>query len=275
MIRKTIILLIAVFIGISFAGLAAPIKGGKKVYLESKGKKYSYWFLAAKKDIEYRFSGILKVEISIRTEAGKKTNVFLGFDKEKVETVYVDEKASTASKVSVFKNVSKPKTMKMTIPKGKHKISISADNDIIVRVTTQKPKSYVSMAPQKHAGGIVLVSNEEEYAYYRASMDKAVEYSVIGEGTVTLYTRLIYSQGMLGNQHYRVSVQIDGDEPTIYEFETEASPATYFRGDGKVIPGKAKKIQIKVPAGRHTIKILPANSAAIAVRMMMPKSMLK
>ena len=263
-------------LGIVFAKTARHELGGKKTYVVVNGKKYQYWYLKKGDIAKFSITGYATAKIYVRTQSGEKRNITIYLDDKKVKSFVVDEKVSKKSSEKHLGIITKAKTMELKIPRGKHTIKIHSDDGrVLVRVTYRKKSTGITMAPQKHDGGMVLVANEQELGYYRASKDKAVEYVINGGGTVTLYTRLIFSPEMMGTQHYKLKIQIDDEKPTIYELETVPSSVSYFRGDDKVIPGKAKKIKIKVPKNRHKITVQPEGTTPVAVRLIIPMSMLK
>ncbi len=272
---KYLLVFIALF-GIVFAKQAKHTRGGKKTNIVVKGKKYTYWYLKKGDEAQFDITGYANAKIYVRTQGGSEQNITVNMDDKKVESLTIKEKTSKLTSSKKLGIITKAKTIPIKIPRGKHILSVhSDDGKILVRVTYKKKSSDITMAPQKHDGGMVLVVGEQELGYYRSSKNKAVEYILNGGGTVTLYTRLIFSPAMLGTQHYKLKVQIDSEKPTIYEFETVASSVSYFRGDGKVIPGKAKKIKIKIPEKKHKITIQPEGTVPVAVRLMIPISLLK
>jgi len=272
---KYLLVFIALF-GIVFAKTAKHTRGGKKTDVVVKNKKYTYWYLKKGDEAKFDITGYADAKIYVRTQGGKKQNITVNLDDKKIASLTIEEKTSKLAASKKLGIITKAKTIKVKIPHGKHILSVySDDGKILVRVTYKKKSSDITMAPQKHDGGMVLVAGEQELGYYRSSKEKAVEYTINGGGTVTLYTRLIFSPAMMGAQHYKLKVRIDSEKPTIYEFETTASSVSYFRGDGKVIPGKAKKIKIKIPEKRHKITIQPEGTVPVAVRLMIPMNLLK
>lgn len=269
------VITIALLFGLASSKVVTPEEGGKKTSIIVKDKSYDYWLINRNGEAKFTVSGIATARIYVRTEVGKKPNITIKLDNTKLKSITIDEKQSNIAHTKVFNKVTKAWTINLKIPRGKHILSLESDDEIIVRLTSKKKVSYIAMAPQRHDGGMVLVAGEEEFGYYRCSQDKAVEYVLIGPGTTTLYTRLLFSPGMMGTQHYKLRIQVDNNEPTIYEFESKASAVSYFRNNGQIIPGKAKKIKIKIPKGKHTISVKPTGSIPVAVRLMLPMSMIK
>ena len=277
MFRKTTIVAISIFILVilAFGKTIPPKKSSGKVSLSFDGKKYDYWISEPDKVVEYELSGPLTTKIYIRAESKTKPQVKIKMNGEEVKTLTVENGISQQSKVKGFNKITKAETVMIKIPRGKHILTIESDKRIIVRLHSKQKKQNITLAPQRHDGGMVLVSDEEEYGYYRCSKNKGVQYVLLGKGTITIYTRLIFSPGMMGTQHYTLNIQIDDEKPVLYEFETEASSVSYFENDKKIIPGKAQKVNLKIPKGKHTVSITTEDSQPIAVRLTLPMSMIK
>ena len=272
---RVIIVGIIMLSSVLFGGSISPRKGPKPTYLSIGGKRYKYWLCETGKTIHFDLKGPGETRVFIRTEAGKNPEVKVFLDDEKIKTITIKEEKSKKSDVKKIDNITKAETFKVKIPYGKHTLSFTPDTDVIIRVSLTKSEKYYSFAPQRHSGGMVLIARETEYGYYKSIKEHPVECEIIGDGTIKIYSRLLYSKDMKGTHHYSVAISIDGAEPTVYEFETEPSSVSYFRTDGDIIPSKAGKINVKIPSGKHTITISPVNSNPIAVRVLIPQSMLK
>ena len=251
-IRIVIGIIFLIFSFVFATNVISPIGKTKTVNLDVDGKKYTYWICEPGESLYYDIIGSGSVKIYLRTESGATANVKISLDGRKIKTVNVDKQI-----------------------RKKHRLTISTDKKILLRTVKSKNIKYYSYVPQKHSGGMVLVSRETEYGYYKSIESHPVQCEIIGDGTITVYSRFLYSNGIMGNQHYSVSVSIDAGRPTIYEFETRQSSTAFFRTDNDIIPSKAGKIKIVIPEGNHKVTISPTNSNQIAVRILIPSSMLK
>ena len=275
-IRRILIpILITILASSAFAEIVKPKKGGKFTLMDSRGKEYKYWIVDKNKEIQFEIQGIANAKIYVRSEMGEKVELTVNVDDYKVKVFTIEEEKSQIAKAEGFKNLTRAKVITVIMPKGKHTLSMKPDKKVIIRISSVKKKTYITMAPHRHDGGLVLISADEEFAYYQTTPKKAVEYNILGEGTVTLYTRLIYTSEMMGVQKYKLRVQFDEEDPTTYEFETVNSTVSYFRNDGKIIPGKAQKIKLKIPKGKHNLKMFTEDSNTVALRLMLPMSMIK
>ena len=275
---RVMAIMIILFSSILFArnaNLISPSSKGKTTIVQVNGKKYIYWICEPDESLYYDIIGSGSVTIYIRTEAKVNPNVRICIDGRKVKKLTLNEPASKKSKNKLLKNISKAKKVHLKIPKGKHRLVISSDKKILVRTVKGKSIRYYAYVPQKHSGGMVLVSHETEYGYYKSIENHPVQCEIIGPGRIKVLTRYLYTQEMMGNQHYSVSVSIDAGKPTIYEFETQPSTVAFFRTDSDIVPSKAGKIEIEIPPDSHNVIISPTNSNPIAVRILIPDSMLK
>ncbi|MCD6594099.1 hypothetical protein J7L68_00260 [bacterium] len=274
-IRIVIGIIFLIFSFVFATNVISPIGKTKTVNLDVDGKKYTYWICEPGESLYYDIIGSGSVKIYLRTESGATANVKISLDGRKIKTVNVDKQISKKAQTKTMKNITKAKKITVKIPRKKHRLTISTDKKILLRTVKSKNIKYYSYVPQKHSGGMVLVSRETEYGYYKSIESHPVQCEIIGDGTITVYSRFLYSNGMMGNQHYSVSVSIDAGRPTIYEFETRQSSTAFFRTDNDIIPSKAGKIKIVIPEGNHKVTISPTNSNQIAVRILIPSSMLK
>ncbi len=272
--RKALALILAV-LAATLGREIAPAEGPKKTKVVVDGKSYNYWLVDADVPAKFEVSGLGTVKIFVRTEAGTERVVTVLLDSVRVAVDTVAKKASRKAKSRAFKRISKAHTILLRVPRGKHTLDVVVDGPAAVRAVSKKKTRTVSMVPQEHAGGLVLVANEEEYGYYIATKKKPVVFSILGKGKVTLYTRLIYTPGMMGTQHYHLVVQLDDEKPVVYEFETEPSGVSYFRNDKSSVPGKAKKIKVDIPKGTHTLRVYPKGKKRVAIRLAMPLGMVK
>ncbi|GEM_PF-5897998 len=271
--RKIFIVAILVFAVAAWAKVFPPTGKHKPLYFEISGKKYRYW--KCDKKLSFEIDGVREGKIYIRTIAGTKPKVKIYLDGDKIKEIKIDEKKSKKARHSKYNNITKAYVMQIKIPDGKHKLTIKSSDLIFVRINAKKKIKYYSYVPQKHAGGMVLVSRETEYGYYKSKKSHPVMFEIIGKGTVKVMTRLLYDKTMKGRQHYSVAVRIDDGKPITYSFETEPSSVSYFSNNKDIIPGKGREITIKIPEGHHYVYVYPTNSREIAMRVLVPEYMVK
>jgi len=252
-----------------------PDKGGKRIAIEVDSKKYDYWFVKKGKEIKYEISGIATVTFYIRKGLDTNPTVEIKVDNEILKTIPISANKSEKAATESFDKLTKAQKIKLKIAKGKHTITITTNDEIFIRASYTKKQKQYTFAPQYHSGGMALVVDENEYGYYKSIKEHPVQCLLNGGGTITVYSRLLYSTGTMGTQHYTVLVSIDDGKVTAYEFETKASDVAYFRSHEDIIPSKAGQIKIEVPEGKHTVTIAPGDSKEIAVRVMIPESMVK
>ncbi len=250
-------------------------KGGKKIAIEVDGKKYDYWLVKKGKEIKNEISGIATVTFYVRKALDTSPTVEIKVDDKKLKTISIAANKSEKAAAEGFDKLTKAKKIKLKIPKGKHIIKIKTDEKILIRASYTKKQKQYTFAPQYHSGGMALVVDENEYGYYKSIKEHPVQCLIYGGGKITVYSRLLYSTGTMGTQHYTVLVSIDDGKVTAYEFETKPSDVAYFRSHDDIIPSKAGQIKIEVPDGKHTVTIAPGDSKEIAVRVMIPESMVK
>ena len=66
---------------------------------------------------------------------------------------------------------------------------------------------------------------------------------------------------------------MDGTSKNIYMFSSRRAEVTSYLDNKNLLPGKAKEIYIKVPEGKHTIRIIPLDKdkKTILGRILFPK----
>jgi hypothetical protein len=253
---------------------ATPQKGTKLAVVKVNNKNYKYWLVEQSKPTFFEVEGPSMVQIFLRTEAGKKTDIKFTVDGLNPVLKTLEQKESKSS-AKGFSKITDAKVFQLKVEKGKHKISIESNSKILVRVVFKKKLESVALVPFEHAGSVVVVSNETELGYYFGTKDKQMRFTILGPGTVTVDSRLIYDKSSMGKQSYILGTKLDADAEKTYQFETEPSGVTTLKMDKTSIPGKVKSAKIKIGEGKHTLSVYSVGSSKVAVRLSLPLSMLK
>ena len=143
--------------------------------------------------------------------------------------------------------------------------------------TKEKKIDWVSLSPLYPKEPVDLVSRENVIHYFRFSKSKPLRVKITGPTILRVLNRMENHYYMKGRINYRLQVKEDGDIKHTYLLSSVRSEITSYKKDGAKIPGKAKEIDINVPAGTHIYEIVPLDKDknTILGRILFPKNDIK
>jgi hypothetical protein len=133
----------------------------------------------------------------------------------------------------------------------------------------------VVFTPTKYTAAVNLIIKEERSMYYRVGPQDSLNVSVIGPTTMQVHTRLEFDATMVTDQKFLIRVYEDGRPKQIIPFRSQPSEIADYQGRSDKIAGKADKLFVEVPHGKHeyTFEILNDGHSAL-LRFFIPRKAL-
>jgi len=252
-----IILTILTFaVTLSAADWMAPSKAGKKGNLVGGKTKWTYHEVDRKNPIEYKVKGPRTIKLFVRIPDSGHGEFTITLDGDKYKDIKFDALKSEKYTISIedgkARAVSSAHTVKLKLEKGEHIVKITTNRTIYVR-SVNLAKSAKAIAPVEFDKSLSLITGDSRTTYYTASKDKPVEFQYDGSGTLIVWTRLAFSEAMKGTQHYTVVVEQEGESTLRMKLESLISETSTWENDGNVLPGKARRFEIKLGKGKHKV----------------------
>jgi hypothetical protein len=256
----------------SKSGAKKPINNAAKVKISVNNKIRTYYALEKGNESILRLSGPGKLKLYTRAHFADKN------DKAAVYTIAYSINGGKEQKLKVTneepaKNSTYPpgmlgipgksKRFEVDVPIGTNHIKfrlIDNNKPVAIRYIFKAVKTnydWITFAPRKYEGVYEIITNETVSVYYKFSKNNPLSVNVIGPTQVMLYNRLAFDQHMDGSVHYRMQVKENGKVINTYQLSNRLSDVSFFKEMKNVTPGKASKIVINVPEGKHTYEIVP------------------
>ncbi len=133
----------------------------------------------------------------------------------------------------------------------------------------------VVFTPAKYTAAVNLIVKEERSTYYRVGPLDSVSVSVIGPTTMQVLTRLEFDATMVTDQKFLIRVFEDGKPKQIIPFRSQPSEIADYQGRSDKIAGKADKLFVEVPRGKHEYSFEIINNGHTALlRFFIPRKAL-
>jgi len=261
-VKKTALVLLGFLFVLASLGTdwMAPSKFGDKGHLVGGKTEWTYHEVDGKNPITWKTTGPRTVRLLVRAPNNKEHSFTIYIDGEKYKDFKFKETVSDKYTISIEEGkptqVTSAFTQKIRLGKGSKTIEVRSSDMIYARLNNlTKQAKYI--APSAYDKSLALITGDTKTTYYTATSKKPVIFEYTGSGTVTVWTRLAFSKSMKGTQHYTILVEEEGKEPRRMKLETSISGTSVWENDGGVIPGKAKRFELKLGSGKHRISFKP------------------
>ena len=143
--------------------------------------------------------------------------------------------------------------------------------------TRLKKREWVGVTPINDLEVVELVTRETPVTYYRFSKMDPFSVQIYGPVDLQIITRAEFNYAMKSAVHYRVQVMTDNQVTNTFQLATKPSGIATYKNETKMIPGKGNEFVVKVPAGKHKIKIVPLDQdkGSVLGRVLIPRKNLK
>ncbi len=261
-----VVLIMMIFVLSAFsADWMAPSKYGDKGHLVGGKTKWTYHEIDKKNSIAWKTEGPRSVEIFVRAPDEGEKIFAIYIDGDKYKEVKFKEKLSDKYTISIEETkpvpVTEAYTQKLRLGKGDHTVQVTSSQTLYVRMNNLTKKSK-SIAPSAYEKSLSLITGDTKTTYYSASREKPVVFEYNGSGTLTVWTRLAFNESMKGTQHYTIVIENDEDTPRRMKLETVISETSTWSNDSGVIPGKARRFELKLGKGKHKLTFRPDDTTA-------------
>lgn len=255
------------------------------------GKKTSNYHKATRSQpITFRVKGPTKVRLLSRclfaTPPKDRVTYRMRIDIDGVALPIAAEKAGVSSRAKIAdgKIVGTLERTILRIPDGDHTVRLTPEGDgpgVAVRLflgSGKKPKmTWVSFAPEEHAGSIRLHAGDTEYTYYRFNQEQLIRSTIDGPLRMKITTRLDFGAANGYTQGYVVHTMLDGELWKSFPLQSKASHTSTYPDLPDVAPGRGQIIELEVPDGNHevTFRLNGTTATGAALRIRVPKKELK
>jgi hypothetical protein len=258
--------------GQSRGGAKKPINKVTKVKTLVNGKARTYYALEKDNPSVLRLNGPGKLKLYTRAHFANKNDkpaeytiaYSINGGKEKLLKVSQEHPSSNSTyPEGVLGIPGQSKRFEIDLPIGANQIRfrlLENNKPVAVRYIFKPVNlkyNWITFAPREYEGVYEIVTNETVSCYYKFSKSNPLNVSVIGPTQVMVFTRLAFDQQMEGDVHYRLQVNENGKVVNTYQLSNRLSDVSIFKEMKNVTPGKASKIVINVPEGKHTYQISP------------------
>ena len=146
------------------------------------------------------------------------------------------------------------------VPSGQHSYRFSRESKdkeklyfrFYVQSSDMEAQSQnVIFTPAKYTAAVNLIVKEEQSTYYRVGPQDSVTVSLIGPTTMQVLSRLEFDATMVADQKFLIRVYEDGKPKQIIPFRSQPSDIADYQGRSDKIAGKADKLFVEVPRGKH------------------------
>jgi hypothetical protein len=139
--------------------------------------------------------------------------------------------------------------------------------------TKKKKQEWIAFSPDTPSKPVNIISRESKVTYYRFSETDPLFVDVNGPTELRILTRIENHYQMKGRIQYRIEVSENHKVINTYQLSSRRSEIAYYEDDKELVPGKACEFVIKVPEGKHKLKIVPLdkNYTTVLGKILMPK----
>ncbi|MBU1937322.1 hypothetical protein KKG05_07975 [bacterium] len=268
-----------------------PQKFDRKVTLLISEKNRTYFELHKDSEIELHLSGPTELKVISRVQIpSSKTEQRYSYmlRRDDGEWIKYSQRDDVATHVQLKQNdsqkISNSKTRVFEIPAGSHtyvfRLPDNSSRREFLRFHLRKgdigaPVKTVAITPQSASESVELIVGEEITTYYRLRNENPVNLTLIGPASLKILTRLEYSSIMRGQQNYRLQVFEDDSIKSTYSLNSQKSDVCKYKEPSSLVPSKAEKIQLEIPAGEHAYRfVLPENHRTVLIKFLLPKKYL-
>jgi hypothetical protein len=157
--------------------------------------------------------------------------------------------------------VGKSRTMRVSIPGGRHRLTLQEAGAaaVLVRLlydaSGRRADAMISLTPYEASRSVTVSEDERLIPYYSVLPGKPVRLKIVGPTRLELTCRLDFDATMRGVQPYRLKIRQDGGTARDVALKTtKATTATYVDLKDRVA-SKLDRVVIPIGDGTHDISI--------------------
>jgi len=253
------------------AAIWLPIKPDQApapVKVMVRGRQLNYYPLEQGATLELTVQGPETLRVLSRVEFGRDTtdekSYYVRYEQEDGKKGHIGCKATaTAGAIladSQSVHLGNARIAAIEVPSGQHTYKFSRESKdkdrlyfrFYFRTSDMEAQSQnVAFTPVKYTAAVNLIVKEEQSTYYRVGPLDSVTVSVIGPTTMQVLTRLEFDATMVADQKFLIRVYEDGRAKQIIPFRSQPSDIADYQGRSDKIAGKADKLFVEVPRGKH------------------------
>jgi poly-gamma-glutamate system protein len=270
----------------------SPERSGSEICLTCEGQPFTYFVLEEAPPVEFQVDGPRRVKLIARYTFGSDDPDRQPF----AISIHLDDTEILRKSFTAQVNegvvlcdpggrVSSLRRAYVDVPKGRHTLKVngitSGSGQIVARVFREykrKTSGTVPFAPGGFADLATLqFESGKQSTYYRFENGIPLTFSVTGPTSLQLYTRLDFSQGMLGSQNYMLEVWRDGELWRTFHYDTTRLANAFYPTHLNILPGTRKKLRISVPEGPHQFEVrcVRPESCGITAQIRIPRKDLR
>jgi len=259
-----------------------PEKAPLPVKVVVRGRQLNYYPMEKGTAIELTIQGPETLRVLSRVEFGGDTtgekSYYVRYMREDGKKGNVGCKATATAGAVLADSQSlylgNSRNVYIEVPRGQHtyKFSLGSKDDDKLYLRFYRPTTdmaaqsqNVVFTPTKYTSAVALIIREEQSTYYRVGPQDSVKVDVIGPTTMQVYTRLEFDATMVTDQKFLIRVFEDGKQKQVFAFRSKPSEITEYRNKSDKIAGKADKLFVEVPRGKHEYRFEILNNGHSAL----------
>lgn len=259
-----------------------------EVCLDAQGQQFTYQLFDSTRETVYEVHGPRKIKLITRYVADpgdpEKPRFTTSIRMDGAEVIRKSFRAGRNEMMQVCDQgdgVTSLRRTTLDVPSGKHLIGVTGSapggGQVVGRLFRESKRQKspaVNFAPETYKELTTLqFESGRQSTYYRFERDEPLGFTVTGPTKLTVYTRLDFKTGMLGDQPYSLQLLRDGEPVRTYHYEVGRLANAFYPEYRDLLPGARKKLSIKVPGGRHRyeIRCMRPDNCGIAAKIRIPR----
>lgn len=259
-----------------------------KVEVVIEGARRMYALLASGKRVEVEVEGPARLKARTRLFLGDargedyRYSVRVSGDDGSGEKVF-PLRCEASRKATVVgtggPRIGQAKSFAFDVPAGTHRYTFAAANPPGARVAVrfhsraqEGELAWESVTPKTHAGACDLVPRSGLSRYYSLPQSGELTLKVAGPGRIRVWSRLSFTDSMVGDVHYSLRITRDGGEARVVPLIARRSSKSIYIDRPDLVPAKAEKFEFDVPAGDHEYRLKLVSSSAPRVTLRFSKA---
>jgi hypothetical protein len=261
---------------------------GAKVEVVIEGARRTYALLASGTGVEVEVEGPARLRARTRLLLGDargedyRYSVRVSGDDGSGEKVFPLRCEASRKRTAVGTGgprIGQAKSFAFDVPAGKHRYTFAAADPpgarVAVRFHSRAKEGKVaweSVSPKTHGGACDLVPRGQLTRYYSLPQNGELTLKASGPARIRVWSRLSFTDSMLGDVHYSLRIARDGGEAQVVPLIARRSSKSIYIDRPDLVPAEAEKFEFDVPAGDHEYRLRLVSSSAPRVTLRFSKA---
>ncbi len=237
-------------------------------------KKEEYSLLTKDKPIMFSVEGPTYLRVYTRilwtesSAAGQIYKVILQENDLDEKIITLESEVSKVTKDKQGRPLSKWRSFYIEVGEGINNYKIthwSSPNDtILLKFAYESPKIWKDIRATDYTTTIEAIEEEKIVSYYELNKDESITLNIKGPVRLKVISRLNFDEKLLGEQHYTILVDDDGDVGKFSQKCYKSDIITY-KDRKEFVSSNAKRFYINLREGWHKVKFSLSGTIATSV----------